>query len=116
MDPGLIPSTAQRFEDIPLPTGVREDIERTYVYQDANLKIGRMVYTAREAIQDLGQFFLTQMPEHGWKLDSLQQSEGVSILFTKPDKRLDISITSQGVGRSQLLILNLTPASAGGGL
>lgn len=112
-DAGLVESAAKRFDDIPLPSGLTEDMDRTYVYHSSSIKIGRMVYTSREAVQDLAQFFLQKLPETGWKLDSMQQAERVEMLFTKPDMRLTVSVFRQGVGRANMVILNLTPSDGG---
>ena len=44
---GLTASLETRFPDIPLPLGVKKDMERTFVYESSALQIGRMVYTSK---------------------------------------------------------------------
>jgi hypothetical protein len=100
----------QRFKDIPLPADAREDLERTYVYESDTLEIGRMVYTSKSSVNDLAQFYIRECPVAGWTLGSVMQAEGATLHFSKPDKKLDVRITPQGVGRSNLLIINLTPS------
>lgn len=107
-------SPQQRFKDVPLPAGLREDFERSYVYESANLQIGRMVFTSRANVNELANFYIREAPLGGWKLESaLQAQGGQTLLFTKPGKRLEVRVQEQGVGRSRLLVLNLTPEGPG---
>lgn len=99
----------QRFKDVPLPQNVREDLERTYVYESSRIQVGRMVYSSKASVNELAQFYIQECPKQGWTLNNVLQAEGVQLAFSKPDKRLDVSIRGQGVGRSQLLVLTLTP-------
>lgn len=109
-EPGLRLSPSQRFSDIPLPAEAREDLERSYVFESKTLQIGRMVYTSRSSINALSQFYAREMPIADWRLETTLQVGGGTVLkFTKPGKRAEVSITPQGVGRSNLLVINLTP-------
>lgn len=107
--PGLPLSTDQRFKDVPLPMGVKEDLERSYVYESSALQIGRMVYTSREPINALAQFFIRECPASDWKLQQVVQANGADLEFRKPGKRLDISIRDQGPAKGRLVVINLTP-------
>lgn len=107
---GLQAAPAQRFPDLPLPMHAKEDADRTYVYESKSLQIGRMVYTIKESINDVAQFYIRQCPNLGWTMDSALQAEGIILIFNRPGKRLVVSITQTGVAnRSALLILNYTP-------
>ncbi len=111
---GLPLSTEQRFDDIPLPVDAREDLDRTYVYESKTLQIGRMVYTSKSSVNELAQFYIHECPAADWTLDNVLQANGARLVFSKPGKRLEVIIQPQGVGRSQLLILNLTPTDSTG--
>lgn len=100
----------QRFKDVPLPANVKEDAERTYVYESSTIQVGRMVYTSKETPNDLAQFYIQESQNIGWKLDNVLQADGVQLAFSKPGKKLAVSIRPQGIGRPQLLIVTLTPA------
>lgn len=108
---GLPLSALRRFEDIPLPQRLTEDPERTYVYETPALQIGRMVYTSRAAVNELSQFFIDELPGSGWELESVLEAEGAHLIFSKPGKRLEVSIRKQGISRGHVLVLNLTPDS-----
>ncbi len=105
----LVPGP-QRFPDIPLPDGVKEDFERTYVYQSSNLQVGRMIYTLRSDVNNIVQFYIKECPNHGWKLDNVLQGDGVQLSFSKPGKKLQVNVRPQGLGRPKQIVLTLTPA------
>lgn len=118
--PAIVPdtlplSTDQRFKDVPLPADVNEDLERSYVFESADLQIGRMVYTSRATINELANFFIKECPAAEWRLESALQAAGGHILvFKKLGKRLEVQVQNQGTGRSRMLILNLTPENGMG--
>jgi hypothetical protein len=106
---GLKLSSQQRFSDVPLPEGVKEDAERTFVYEAPGLQIGRMVYTLRASASDLAQFYIRECPTAGWQLDSVVQADVVTLNFMKPDKKLRVSIEDLGITRGTELVLLLVP-------
>ncbi len=117
MDPvptGLPLATTQRFADIPLPLGVKEDMDRTYVFESQGFRVGRMVYTTRDSVPDVAQFFIRECPVASWQLSSAVQAEGVQLQFRKANERLDITVHSPGTGRANVLILHLTPLGGAG--
>lgn len=109
IDSGLPLARTQRFKDVPLPSDLRQDLDRTYVYESGSLQIGRLVYTSKASVQELAQFYIRECPAAGWRLDRVLEAEGAQLIFTKPGKRLEVMVKPQGTARSRLLILNLTP-------
>lgn len=112
---GLAMATEQRFSDIPLPANAKQIPERTYVYETSELQVGRMVYTSKAAMGELANFYIKECPAGGWTRESLTETAGLHLGFTKPGKRLDIDISEQGVGRPRLLVINLQPVPTGAG-
>lgn len=110
-EPGLKLSTEQRFDDVPLPVNVREDTERTFVYESSSLQIGRMVYSTRATVNEIVSFYIRECPVSNWELQSVVQADGAELLFTKPGKRLLVSVTDMSVARAgaHTLILTLVP-------
>lgn len=108
---GLVPSPHKRFNEIPLPDGLREDTVRTFVYDSRSVKIGKMVYYSKNTVNELAQFYITNAPLDNWTLVSTTQSEdSVLLFFTKPGKRLNVESRRVGVGRSNELVLSYLPA------
>ena len=108
---GLAMSTEQRFSDIPLPVGLREDPERSFVYESSGLSIGRMVYrTNRASTGELAQFFMEECPAGDWRLDKLIESaRGKELLFFKPGRRLVIEIADRGIIQGREVTITVTP-------
>lgn len=109
--PGIPAAGHKRFNEIPLPDGLREDTQRTFVYDSRSVKIGKMVYTSKNTVNELAQFYITNAPLDGWNLVSTTQSEdSVLLFFVKQGKRLNVESRRVGVGRSNELVLNYLPA------
>ena len=112
---GLIASLETRFPDIPLPAGVKEDLQRTFVYESSTLQIGRMVYTSKHSVNEVAQFFITEAPKFNWTLTSVLQAEDAHLSFEKPGKRMLVVVRVSGITKGgSLLIINLTPQNEPG--
>lgn len=112
---GLELSTSQRFKDVPLPAKAKEDPDRSYVYESATLQIGRMVYNIHANPNEIANFYIADCPAAGWKLDNSQQALGNTyLLFTKPGKRLEVTVQPLGMGRGERLILHMVPDGPSG--
>lgn len=108
-EPGLAISPSQRFADVPLPIGAKEDADKTFVYEDRNLQIGRMVYTTRSTVNELAQFYINEASAGEWKLVSNIQAGGQELQFVKPGKRLTVIVRDLGVSKGRQLWLTVTP-------
>ena len=107
-------SSDQRFPDIPLPVGLVQDAERTYVFESSTLQLGRMVYTSKASTNELAQFYLRELPLANWRRLSLMEADGVEMVYEKPNKRLTVTIRDLGAMRGRMLILNLVPTNLSG--
>ncbi|MGC8738816.1 MAG: hypothetical protein ACP5UA_09255 [Candidatus Hydrogenedens sp.] len=105
----LVPGP-QRFKDVPLPDKVKEDFDRSYVYESSTLQVGRMVYSIRADANDVAQFYVKECPKYGWKLDNVIQGDGVQLNYSKEGKKLQVNVRPQGIGRPKQLVLILTPS------
>ena len=107
---GLAASSETRFPDVPLPIGVKEDMQRTFVYESDSLQIGRMVYTSKHSVNEVAQFYIREAPKFNWILTSVLQAEGTHLSFEKSGKRMLIVVRVSGIIKGgSLLIINLTP-------
>ena len=99
-----------RFDDVPIPPKADENMERTYVYQSSTLEIGRLVYTSRKSVNEIAQFYIDTCPNYGWNLENMLQAEGVQLSFSKPGKKLFVTVRPSGIAKGKtLFIVNLTP-------
>ena len=113
-EPGLKLGTDQRFKDIPLPVGLKEDEARTFVYESPDLQIGRMVYTSRDGVAELAQFFIRECPIADWELQNVLEAGGKTLTFTKPGRRLVVSISDENVATGRRIVILFTPLPAAG--
>lgn len=112
--PGLALSPEQRFKDIPLPVGLTEDLERSFVYQSSSLQIGRMVYSSRASIQDLANFFLRECPAAQWQVANVEEAGAKTLEFKKPGKRLKVIVQEVGsVPKGRRVSITLSPDDGG---
>ncbi len=111
--PGLALAPESRFADVPIPAGLTENLERTYVFESRNLQVGRMVYESKASVSELAQFYIREAPTSDWKLESVLQADGAELSFRKPGKRLQVSIHEAGMTRGRSLVVHLTPDDSG---
>jgi hypothetical protein len=109
VEPGLKLAAEQRFKDVPLPSGVKEDLEHSYIYESQNLQIGKMTYNSKAGVNELAQFYIRECPAAGWKLDNVIQADGADLFFTKPGKRLTVIIRNGPITKGRSLTISLTP-------
>ncbi len=108
-EPGLQLNTEQRFADVPLPVDVKPDEARTFVYESTSLQVGRMVYLSKASTTELAQFYIREAPSADWLLENVVEADGAELVFTKPGKRLTVTIRKLSAGRGRLLTLTLIP-------
>lgn len=109
-------SPDQRFVDVPVPDGTVLDDERTFVWENPklNLQVGHMVYTTRADAGEVAQFYINECKAIGWTLVSATQAEGAQLLFTKPGRKLVVTVSPsteriKNLGRGRRLTLDYTP-------
>jgi hypothetical protein len=106
---GLALSSTQRFADVPLPVGLSEDADRTFVYESGSLMMGRMVYTTRASVAELAQFYIDAAPAANWKMTNIIQTGDAEINFTKPGRKLVVKAQDLGRIKGRRLSLTYTP-------
>lgn len=112
-EPTLRVATSRRFDDIPLPAGVNKSDERSYVFQNSSLRIGRMVYSSRAPMSELVKFFSKECPAADWMLNAVLDAEGTQTLtFTKGTELLQIIVKDNGTLRGREIEIHVTPNDA----
>jgi len=115
--PGLALAPEQRFKDVPLPIGLDEDLERSFIFESPTLQVGRMVYTSRDTIGELTQFFIQECPTAQWELRSVIEAQGSKrLIFTKPGKRLEALVEGGPFAKGRRVVITLTPEAEAGAI
>lgn len=81
------------FEDVLLPTALKVDKNRSFVYQSPEFTAGVLVLTGRVEPNSLIQFFDNNMAKDNWRLVSSFKSPRTMMFFDKPTRSCIINIT-----------------------
>lgn len=82
------------FEDIPVPSGLTLDWDKSTVIESPSLKAARLVYKGRVEVGSLGQAFRTTLEANGWRhLTSTTSSDkGTTQVYDKSANSLQVQI------------------------
>lgn len=82
------------FEDIPVPSGLTLDWNKSTVIESPSLKAARLVYKGRVEPDSLGQAFRTTLEANGWRhLTSTTSSDkGTTQVYDKSGNSLQVQI------------------------
>ena len=82
------------FEDIPVPTGLTLDWNKSTVIESPSLKAARLVYKGRVEPDSLGVVYRTTLEANGWRhLTSTTSSEkGTTQVYEKSGNSLQVLI------------------------
>jgi hypothetical protein len=96
---GAIPLAPDfRISDIPVPAGFVFDREHSFVFQDSAMEVGKMQYSGKEAIGDVAQFYLDEMPRYNWTLLNVTEHNVIFLDFTKEGKACQVLLTPKARG------------------
>ncbi len=81
------------FDDIPIPSELSRDNERSFLYEAPGVTMGVITYSGYVKGDSLAKFFRNQMPSHEWQfLNAFSEGEKYLVSFIKSDKSCMISI------------------------
>jgi hypothetical protein len=83
------------FDDVLIPSELKVDMGRSFVYQTDEFTAGVLVLTGRVEINSLIRFFDNNMAKDNWRLVSSFKSPRTIMFFTKPNRSCIINITEQ---------------------
>ena len=88
------PKQRSEFEDIPVPTGLTLDWNKSTVIESPSLKAARLVYKGRVEPDSLGVVYRTTLEANGWHhLNSTTSSEkGTTQVYEKSGNSLQVLI------------------------
>ena len=104
------PAAAARFDDIPIPEGLKMVHERSFVFESGDLQIAFLIYEGRMAPEDAAQFFVDTLPRAGWTLHDVLEYNDITIKFDQPDRNLLVHVSPRMIKGCVTKIM-LTPKS-----
>ena len=88
---GTLPSFSQ-FNDIPIPEKATMDLKSTLLFGGENAWIGRLVFSSPYTLNSMFDFYMSQMPEFGWKEVSVTRSKVSDLIFTNNERVAKIQL------------------------
>lgn len=104
------PAAATRFDDIPVPEGMKMKHEDSFVFESEELQVAYLIYEGRSSAEEVAQFFLDALPRAGWTLLNVLQYDDITITLRKPDKGLVVHVSPKRT-RGCVARISLTPGS-----
>ena len=83
------------FEDVLIPSELKIDKKRSFVYHAPNFRAGLLVLRGRVETNSLVRFFDNNMAKDNWRLVSSFKSSRTIMFFNKPNRSCIISITQK---------------------
>ena len=83
------------FEDVLIPSELKVDKKRSFVYHAPNFRAGLLVLTGRVETNSLVRFFENNMAKDNWRMVSSFNSSRTIMFFNKPNRSCIISITQK---------------------
>lgn len=57
-----------RFSDIPVPAGFNLILDESFAFESSGLRVGMLKYYGKAGLDELTEFYKSQMPLSGWSL------------------------------------------------
>lgn len=81
------------FDDIPIPSELSRDSDRSFVYEAPGVTMGVITYSGYVKGNSLAKFFRNEMPQHEWQfLNAFSEGDKYLVSFIKSDKSCMISV------------------------
>ncbi len=109
----ISPSTALRFNDIPVPETFRFDYQNSYVFEDKLSRLGVLKYITTISPEEIIMFFKQEMPNAGWRFVNIVEYGQKTLTYEKEKETCVINIL-QGMTQSTVVI-SITPHQYGSG-
>ena len=86
-------SMIPEFDDIPIPSELSRDEDRSFIYEAPGITMGVIGYSGYYKGGSIAKFFRNEMPKHDWQfLNAFSEGERYLINFIKADKSCLISV------------------------
>ncbi len=76
-------TTQYQFPDLPVPVELNLVLDESTLIRTPNYQGGIITYKGRVTSSSLEQFFLENLPKHGWNLQGSLTGKGIFLAFSK---------------------------------
>ena len=82
------------FEDVPVPSGLTLDTDRTTIIESPTVKAARLFYKSRIRPESLAQAYRTSLEANGWRhvSSTTSASKGTTQVYEKQNSSLQVMI------------------------
>ncbi len=91
-----VTSTVANFNDIELPSDMKNDAKKSMTISTDSFRGGILYYSGRVEIISLKEFIIASMKKNKWKLVGEVSYQNVILAFTKPNRTCMINIENKG--------------------
>lgn len=94
--PSLVTATTLRFQDLPVPGSFDYQADRSFIFENADLRAGQMVYEGDATQAQLAAYYREEMARFDWRLVSSLERDFVRLSFEKPSATSEVLIEPAG--------------------
>ena len=105
----LEPNAVVRFMDVPVPAGFRLLDQDSYAFENAGVRVAMLKYKGKGSIDQISNFYKTQMAMHSWVLLNAIEYGQRLLNFDRETESCIISLFPKG--STTLVTVSLGPKS-----
>ena len=109
----LAPAESTRFDDIPVPATLAYDREKSFAFENDDVRVAYLVYEGKGDLSEVVQFMLDSLTGDGWQLGNVIERGETTLVFTESNRNEQLTVSVVQSGRNVILAIMLTPASPG---
>ena len=98
--PMLAAAETLRFDDIPVPAVLEYNRERSFAFENDEMRIACLVYEGKAELAEVVQFMLEKLPGDGWQLGNVLERGDTTLMFTEKSRGEQLTVTVAQSGRN----------------
>jgi len=102
-EPMLAAAETFRFDDIPVPAVLQYNRERSFAFENDEMRIAYLVYEGKAELAEVVQFMLEKLPGDGWQLGNVLERGDTTLMFTEKSRGEQLTVTVAQSGRNVAL-------------
>jgi len=110
IDTMLAVADSSRFDDIPVPATMVYDRERSFAFENDQMRVAYLVYEGKAELAEVVQFLLTNLAGDGWQLGNVFEHDETTLAFSEKNRKEQLTVSVGQSGRNVIMRFTLTPA------